>query len=74
MKVYLGPWSRLLLCVVHVCGMCPRGHEGTCCGIGTYFLIPHDGGVVLTGCVWWLLMSCLFALMFVYVSIFCICN
>ena len=30
---------------VHMCGMCPRVHEGTCCGIGTFFLIPHDGDV-----------------------------
>ena len=34
---------------VHMCGMCPRVHEGTCCGIGTYFLIPHDGGVPSLG-------------------------
>ena len=34
---------------VHMCGMCPRVYEGTCCGIGTYFLIPHDGGVASLG-------------------------
>ena len=34
---------------VHMSGMCPRVHEGTCCGIGTYFFIPHDGGVPSLG-------------------------
>ena len=32
-----------------MCGMCLRVHKGTCCGIGTYFFIPCDGGVASLG-------------------------